>query len=610
MRKFLDALRSVIPAPADTYMMTAEEIRVRQVRRRRIRNLLLLLLLLLVLGLVFARPVRSSIKSWQARRHAEKAFVAIEQEKWQDARDQAIAAYQLQPSEPAAVRAVARFLSRTRQSEALEFWDQLGKIDKLNSDDLRDEASIALAAGESSRAEAAVQSLLQAPQPAAADYLLQAQLSIQHGAADETSSALDKVFADAKASEQQRFQAALIERSLAAGTIAVSDRLNHASSELQKLAQGQSEVALSALVVLAQQLITQPAGAPHPFALTSEEIRDKIDNHPLAKAPHKLLAIDLQLARAPERKAELIDRAIAQWKDADPPSLVALATWLNGKGEYEKTLAVVPIDKALQSRDLFLQHVDALGALGHWEDIRQLLEAERFPLDQTIAHMYLARCYAQLGQPTASENNWHRALEAAGSDAGRLVSLGEYAEKNAKIDIATSAYDAVVSAAPKLRTAWQGKLRIVQTSRDTRKIHDVLAGMLKIWPNDAAIENDEAYTRLLLMPSSNGGGTPAATEEVKSIVDLAEKLVRQNPRSLPHRTLLALALLKANRAPEALRVYENIQVAADALTSSALAIHAAVLTANGKQDDAKTEAKQVKIDNLLPEERELIEKLE
>jgi hypothetical protein len=50
-------------------------------------------------------------------------------------------------------------------------------------------------------------------------------------------------------------------------------------------------------------------------------------------------------------------------------------------------------------------------------------------------------------------------------------------------------------------------------------------------------------------------------------------------------------------------------VAPRALTASALAVHAAVLAGNGRSDDAKTEAGQIPVDKLLPEERSLIELL-
>src|SRR5205823_9736036 len=131
---------------------------------------------------------------------------------------------------------------------------------------------------------------------------------------------------------------------------------------------------------------------------------------------------------------------------------------------------------------------------------------------------------------------------------------------------------------------------------------------------DAAVENDEGYLRLLLLMSSNREHGATSTEqgekgreenverptpnaqrpiseqritnneELITLADLAASLVARNPRSLPHRTFLALARLKQNRAADALAVYENVTVARGALTPSALAVHAAVLAANGRAE--------------------------
>ena len=140
-----------------------------------------------------------------------------------------------------------------------------------------------------------------------------------------------------------------------------------------------------------------------------------------------------------------------------------------GKANILSSSTIIPLAKALQARDLFLQHLDALGALGRWIDIKNLLADERFPLDAVVQRMYLARCNAQLGEKTAAENNWKRALEAAGGDPGKLMTLAEYAEKNGILDVADSAYNAAVSEAPKLRAAHQGRLRLAQASGDKQK---------------------------------------------------------------------------------------------------------------------------------------------
>src|SRR5256714_14467241 len=135
-------------------MLTVAELEARQRKRRRI-IVSLIALVVIALGAVFGgRPVLHRIKAWQARRHAQTAFTLMEKEQWNDARKEATAAFQLWPNEPQAIRAVARFLSRTRQAQALEFWDRLeGRFTRA---DLVDEASSALIAGDDTRGKRSI----------------------------------------------------------------------------------------------------------------------------------------------------------------------------------------------------------------------------------------------------------------------------------------------------------------------------------------------------------------------------------------------------------------------------------------------------------------------
>lgn len=613
---------------ANDFLLTAEELRLRRAKRRRLIIAGVSVLLVLVLLLLFGRPASHAIKAWQARRHAARAFGLIEEEKWADAQREAVAAYQLFGTEPQAVRAVARFLSRTRQAQALDFWEQLAALQPLTREDLRDQAAVALALNDPAIAEAAVKQLLGkiTGGPASADWLLAAQLGLQRGAPNEAAAALQQLFSSSATTRQEQLQGVVLGlRAFGSGSENDQKHQADAWQRIEKLAIGEDETALDSLVLLAQRDLSTPP--PTALAqslnaqLSTSQIAEALDHHPLSKPPQKLLAIDLRIHASPNEKATLIQAAIARWKEADEEALTALARWLNGRGESTRELDTVPLERALQTRDLFLQRLDALGALGRWDEVRGLLEGDRFPLDPMIARMYLARCYALLGQKTASENNWQRALEAARSDAGKLMTLGDYAGKNGAADIADAAYTAAITAAPNLRSAWQGKLRLAQVTRDTKTIHAVLVEMLKLWPNDTAIQNDEAYTRLLLLPSGNAEDRSQKSEvssssltsdlrppssEFAQIERLARDLIQRDPASLPHRTLLALVYLKQNRPATALGVYENIHVSTNALTPSALAVHAAVLQANGRVDDAAKEAAQVPRSALLPEESALL----
>ena len=630
-------------------LLTAEELRLRRRKRRRWIVLVLLLVLVIVAGYFGARPARDYIKAWQARRHAQGAFALIDKEQWGDARNEAVAAFQLGRNEPQALRAVARLLTRTRQPDALEFWNELRKIDKLTADDLRDEATIALMSSETTRAEATVHELLARRDIGPAEWLIAAHLAVSKGGPQDAQTFLDRIFADARTTPREQLQAAVLQLGTArAGSSTPGDREAFAWSRIEKLSKDENQVGLDALVLLAQRALSgqtsevtgqtsqntgqtsetndgnQPSTINHQLPLP--DLVRALQNHPLARAQHKLLALDLEIHADESKRDVLIARGIADFKNGDTASLGALGVWLNGKREYEETLSAIPLEKAAQSRDLFLQRLDALAALNRWDEVKQSLVTGRFPLDPVVQQMYLARCSAQLDEKAAAENSWRRALEAAGGEVGKLMTLGEYAEKNGNLEIAGAAYNNAAVASPRLRVAQQSRLRIAQRNRDTRAMHAILADMLAIWPDDTAVQNDEAYTRLLLLPQQQAreigdqkseirsGSTTDNREpitdnrELLAIEQLAEKLLEREPASLPHRTLLALARLKQGRANDALRVYENVQVAPSALTGSALAVHAAVLEATGHHEDAATEKDKIDINAVLPEEAALITK--
>ena len=420
---------------------------------RRKRRIIVIGSLVLVLAILFGifgtRPAGHAIRAWQARRHAQKAFAFINKEQWSDARSEAMAAYQLSPGQPEALRAVARYLTRLHSIEALDFWKELSKKTSLTRLDVRDEAMIAIIAGDIALADTAVDELIDShAEPA--DWLLAAQLAIQKNLPDEAKSYLAKIVADSRATESEQFRATLLQLSLAANS--PSERAN-ALTRLGKLAEGKTATSLDALVVVAQNTLSAPADSSDSTRNEAGRLASALENHPLAKAKHKLLAFDLRMHADPTQREQLIARAIADWKDSDPADRLDLARWLNSKGEYQRAIDSIPLEKAVQSSDLFLQHLDALAGLGRWKEVEQLLRSGRFPLEPFLEAMYLARCNSQLGEQTASANNWQRALEAAAGDARKLITLAQYAEQNNNTEIAEAAYNGAAAAAPKLRMA-------------------------------------------------------------------------------------------------------------------------------------------------------------
>src|SRR5207247_4198136 len=145
---------------------------------------------------------------------------------------------------------------------------------------------------------------------------------------------------------------------------------------------------------------------------------------------------------------------------------------LNKIGRPAKTLEVLPQARAGQRQDLFLLYINALAAVQRWNDIKDVLSGERFPIEPVLQHMYLAVAQAHLGSASGATNEWQRALEVAKTPE-KLSILAKYAEQNSANDIADAAYAGAIKIDPKNRDAYGGLLRLAVaagTTADARTI--------------------------------------------------------------------------------------------------------------------------------------------
>jgi tetratricopeptide (TPR) repeat protein len=589
--------------PREDYIATPKKPLMRRSTRRRLIIIAVVTFCLLVIGFFVARPIRNAVRAWQGRRHAERAFAFIDKQKWTEARNEAISAYQLSPNEPEAVRAIARLFSRAGHTDALEFWKKLAELTTLTSEDLRDEVRIALKMSDLGTANEVVQQLLTKGNQKTGDVLLAAEISARLHDFKRAAQLGEKALADPNATRADQLQAVLTLDTVVrnGGQALVSDP-KRIDDRLVSIAGGNDQPSLDALAAIASRVLSAPAGDKSPSLIPVEELISKIDNHPLATILYKLVAVDLEISQQNDQRADIIQRAMTRWKKSSDEDLRAIGAWLYQHREFQRELEMIPLERATQSRELFLQHVDVLAALNRWDEIRKILESERYPLDPVIQNMYLARCYTAQGERVSADNNWQQAIENSAGDLTKLLMLASYAEKNGAPQVAATAYDAAVAVSPKSREAQLGRLRSIRDRGDTKKLQSMLDELLKIWPNDTNLQNDQAYVRLLLLPKD----TKPDSNDLKSLESLAQKLVDGQPSSLPHRTVLALALLKENRAYSALALYRNLVVSQNAVSPSTIAVHAAVLAASGQPEPAKDEAKKIPPDKLLPEERELI----
>jgi hypothetical protein len=590
------------PALSAEELRSPEEVAEREQRRRWL--IALGAAAMLAVGAwVGVRPALHTIKAWQARRAAAEAEHLIGEHQWLPARGKVEDALALWRQEPAALRAAAIFLAATGNfREAAGFWKQLAATRPLTGDEQRDYATSLLAGADPRAAETHLHEAWPPGQPGGpADWELGMKLAIRRDHASQASELARRLLASHAATPRERLDAALV--LLSAGG---ADAQGAAWDEVRALAQDHATAeSLDALVLLAKRAAAPPAGARSPAGPAPEgcpelsELIERIDAHPLARIQHRLLATDLRLAQDPTRRAELIqsamDRFAASRDDAD---LATLGAWLYVKGEYARVLEAIPAARSTGDRALFFQRLDALGALGRWNDIREAIESGKLELDPMVAQMYLARCADKLNDPQTRDARWNAAFDAAGGKPEKLVQLGQYAGKNGAAGVAEKSFRAALQAAPASREAYASLLNLLEARGETRQLRDTLATMLAIWPRDAAVRNDAAYFDALL------------DEKVPAALATARDLVRADPASLPHRVTLALSELRSSDDQGAMDAFRGIDPALAAMEPRQRAVYAATLWATSYNQQARETLGAIRLEDLLPEERLLVKPIQ
>ncbi len=584
--------------PLDTHdaLLQREESGARGRRRR--RWLTVLLALAVVGGLaVGARPALHVVKAWQARRLARQAVSLTEAGKLDEARARVQDALTIWRQEPEAMHAAALFLTRAgAYRPAVPFWEQLDEVRPLSPADTRDYALAELNLGDLDRAEALARRVWSPGEGGTwQDWQLAMQIAAHRGHAAEAVPLAVRLLRDGAAPARERLGVAA---ALASSNAASPDEQALAWGTVAGLASADgTPESLTALVLLAQ------ARAPgHPVPLPSDvpalpELLARIDGHPLAKAAQGLLVLDLRMAQEPDRRAEFLQAAVDRYgQTKDDADLAALAGWLYAKGEYERVLTVLPPARATGDRALYLQSLDALAALGHWADIRESIQAHKFPLDPVFAQMFLARCAGQLDEPAVRDARWQAALDAAGKDPSKLLSRGQYAAKNGTDNVAATAFEGAVRAAPDSRPAWEELIRFLETAGDTRRLRGAVTEALARWPRDSSLRNDAAYLDALL------------DENVPAARAVARELVHAQPANLACRTTLALCELRLHNPLGALDAYSRRDPKEPTTTLSPrqAAVYAAVLWETSYPAEAAAAWRAASSARLLPEERALV----
>jgi tetratricopeptide (TPR) repeat protein len=549
-------------------------------RKRRLVIVLVLLFAALAASLA-AGPVYHRLKAWRARHLAAQAERLMAEKKFDPAAQKAKAAYLIWPGEPKAIRAVAKIQTLSGQPNAIQFWQLLLASGHATAADRRDYVELAIRMGSLNQAHQELVKLLGQEPDQPANLWLLSQLCLAQG--DLPAAARFAASAREHAPTNQQYQ-------LFAATLSFDspDRELQARARetVWNLARGTNTLGLQALGLLGRRRGLTPEQA--------REIVGLLEQHPLRTIADRLLALSLRIQLEPAQRAQLLDAAVADFKQRPAEDLHQVAVWLNQQREFDRTLSLVPLEEARKRADLFVVHLDALAALDRWKEIEGILGGKAVPLPPVHLEAFKARCALKLNNPAAAAAAWRRALSAAESSLEELWWLADYAAKNGELDQARRAYRSWIGRVRDPRPGYKALADLVERTGSTIELREVLREMLKRWPTDAALRNDCAYLDLLL------------GEDVEEARRTAEELVAQAPGSLPHRTTLALAWYRLKEPARALEVYQGREYDWSLALPSNRAVYAAVLAANGRGPEARQLAESLSSDRLRKEEFALI----
>ena len=545
------------------------------------RVLWVALLLALVGGVLVAPTVYERLKLRRAQAMAELARSHLERKDYHAAVETAQAALHLHPANAEALRVLARVFTAFKREEAFSLWETLWRGQPPPQEERDMLVDLALFLRRWDKAEQyLIQALREAPERPAT--LRQAaQFFEQRGQTLQSLTACRAYLALQPGDEEIQL---LLARQLLTFTNAAEQAQAKGILRQLTLSTNQGTVLVA---------IGFWSGAREMSAEEVDYCRTRLQSLP-AGVTRDFLLQDLALRSAPQRREEIMAETLKQFQGGGEERLLALARWLNGRGEYLRVLEVLPESVAFKSQDFFLVYCDAIAGLNDWLRLQGLLANERVPLPGWLRELYRARVAMELGRENQAVAHWDQAQSQAANLPEALQYIGEYAEKIGAVAEAARAYRRLATFPNHTRRAYLALIKVYESRGDTAELRRLMQDLVKLYPDDEAPRNDLAYLELLLEINVEGAR------------QVAESLVAKRPEMMAYRTTLALAHLRRKDHAGLRAAYEKSTLVWDQALPGWQAVYVAVLGALGETNLARQLAPTVPQSRLKPEERELL----
>ncbi|WP_395748419.1 hypothetical protein [Prosthecobacter sp.] len=550
---------------------------------------------LLILGVVYARPMKTAFKNMRAEGKVKEARQMAENGQVVNAVMKAQEAYSIAPESEDAIRLNFEYFTLMKRDTAEYFHKKLKDMGALTAADDQLYVRCLMNLGKVKDASKALEQLMRVEQPTESLMKLAEEVWGQREQNKPLLAILRTYTKDHPDDKDSALRFAKVQ--LASGN---PTEVGQGMETLWKLASQDDVLGLQTLEYINSLSSLTPED--------TERLIARLKSHPKGDDRHYVTALKREVQLNPGRKKEIVMSGVMKYRDKKRDQLLPFIRWLVEEKEFTQILAMLPEDEAKAHQGLLENYLNALTMLQRFDDLERLVNDPKVTeiIDATTLAMYRAHLAFILNKPSEELRTKLIAAKDAAQFNGRystLLQIAKYGEDRGHFDIAEDAYRQAIkaarraSASPKTeREAYTGLLKSCLANQNTEALIQAAQEAANRWPDDSNFNETFLYVSLL------------AGRNIELSLRNAANLLKTQPTDNQRKLTVALARWRMQDIQQAV---ENLQyIDLNPLTEGQRAVFAAIANSSGFHDDAMGVIKKINPKaTMLPEERRCYERV-
>ena len=524
---------------------------------------------------------------WQERHLIRRAAAYLSGGDVKAAALSARRAFQMNPANADAARAMAQIADRTGDRTAPDWWRKVLDLQPHNTEDALALVRSALRVNDLATAAKTLDALDETAKRTPGYHAASGRLAEMKKNSVEAERHWAKASEIAPDNTSYQFQLALIR-------LGTNDQAKRKSAleVLERLRADPKQRAPATRTLILDGV------AHHEETQRMQLLATQLQSYPEAQFSDRLLYLEILRQLHDPGFAEYLKK-LEQEAVSNPADLASLLSWMSNN---ETATAAVELGKTLPAESLGKWPVlpalaAAYASLKDWEGLERLARTTEWPPYDFLRHAYLSRALRGQDKKLPAEQEWLAAQKEASAQPQSLLMLARTAAawewETETVDLLWVLAKSDETKFEALQTLYQHYTKVGNTS----ELYRTLLRLVEALPNDLPLQNNLAQVSLLL---------GADLERARRI---AAEIKDKEPSNGAYVSTYAFSLYTKGDVKGALRVMD--QLSQDQLRDPGVAVYyGLILAAAGQKEKAREHLGRATQANLLPEEKALVAKAE